>query len=406
MSLSKPQYALLALAVIGLLGGAVSFDAAAQDSGDRSEHKSGKQEVLYPNASRQEPEQKSSRKLASKEQKLIDSFNKAQGADDDAKSKELFAQVRSQADEVLASPDAGAYDKSLAAQVAAQAAYTLDDSAAAKNYLQQAIDDNGLGNNGHYQSMFMLAQLQLQDEQYPQGLATLDRYLSETKSSKPEEIALKGQALYLSEKYAEAIPVLKQAIAATSEPKQQWVQMLMSAYDQTDQPAEALKLAEQLAAKSPDDTTAQFNLAAMYTQNDQTDKAAAILEKLRASGKLTDERGYKQLYITYANIQGREKDTIAVINEGFSKGILKPDDYQANLALAQAYYYSDPPQIDQAVAAWQKAAPLSQDGETYLNLAKVLYQEQRLPEAKAAAQKALDKGVKKPQDAQAILKAK
>lgn len=405
MSLSKPQHALLALAVIGLLGAGVHSDAAAQTTRERSGQKSGKQEVLYPNATRQEPEQKPARKLQSDENKLIELYNKAQGSEDEAKTKEIYGQVRTQADAILASPEAGAYDKSLAAQLAAQAAYSLDDTAAAKTYLQQAIDDNGLSNNGHYQCMYMLAQLQLQDEQYTEGLATLDRYLSETKSTKPEELALKGQGLYLAGKYADAIPVLKQVVDATPEPKAQWVQMLMSAYDQTNQPAEALKIAERLAAKSPDDKTAQMNLAVMYSQNDQTDKAAAILEKLRASGQLTTDKEYKQLYITYANMQGREKDTIAVINEGVAKGILKPD-YQTYLALAQANYYSDPPQIDQAIDAWQKAAPLSENGETYLNLAKVLYQEQRLPEAKVAAQKALDKGIKKPQDAQTILKAK
>lgn len=405
MSLSKPQHALLALAVIGLLGAGVHSDAAAQTTRERSGQKSGKQEVLYPNATRQEPEQKPARKLQSDENKLIELYNKAQGSEDEAKTKEIYGQVRTQADAILASPEAGAYDKSLAAQLAAQATYSLEDTAAAKKYLQQAIDDNGLNNNGHYQCMYMLAQLQLQDEQYTEGLATLDRYLSETKSTKPEELALKGQALYLAGKYADAIPVLKQVVDATPEPKAQWVQMLMSAYDQTNQPAEALKIAERLAAKSPDDKTAQMNLAVMYSQNDQTDKAVAILEKLRASGQLTTDKEYKQLYITYANMQGREKDTIAVINEGVAKGILKPD-YQTYLALAQANYYSDPPQIDQAIDAWQKAAPLSENGETYLNLAKVLYQEQRLPEAKVAAQKALDKGIKKPQDAQTILKAK
>ena len=53
--------------------------------------------------------------------------------------------------------------------------------------------------------------------------------------------------------------------------------------------------------------------------------------------------------------------------------------------------------------AWQKAAPLSKDGETYLNLARVLWQEGRIPEAKVAARAALDKGLKKPDDAKKII---
>jgi Flp pilus assembly protein TadD len=102
-------------------------------------------------------------------------------------------------------------------------------------------------------------------------------------------------------------------------------------------------------------------------------------------------------------MDGREKDVISVINEGMQKGALKPD-YQTYLALAQSYYYSE--QIPQAIENWQKAAPLSKDGETYLNLARVLWQEGRTAEAKQAAQQALAKGVKKPEDAKKIINLK
>ncbi|PTA84951.1 hypothetical protein CWM66_28235, partial [Kosakonia sp. H7A] len=171
---------------------------------------------------------------------------------------------------------------------------------------------------------------------------------------------LKGQALYQAERYQEAIPVLKQAIAASPEPKDNWNQLLMAAYAEAGQTGEAVASAEQLAAKNPNDKKAQINLASMYMQADQMDKAAAIMDKLRASGQLTDEREYKQLYSIYANTDNKEKDVIAVINEGISKGILKPD-YQTYLALAQSYYYTD--QLPQAIENWQKAAPLSKDGE-------------------------------------------
>ena len=49
--------------------------------------------------------------------------------------------------------------------------------------------------------------------------------------------------------------------------------------------------------------------------------------------------------------------------------------------------------------------PLRLDGED-LNLARVLWQEGRIPEAKTAAQAALNKGLKKPEDAKKILALK
>jgi tetratricopeptide (TPR) repeat protein len=388
--------ALLTLLIAAALGGAVVTDAMAQSDSGRRSSRTAKAEVLFPNATREEPKEKTSAKLGSKLQKLIDTFNKG----------EDYPAVRAQADEIIANPAANNADKSIASQLAAQSAYNLDDTAAAKTYLQQAITLNGLDNNGHFQSMLMLAQLELQDNQYQEGLATLDKYLAETKSQKPEDLILKGQALYQAERYQEAIPVLKQAIAASPEPKDNWNQLLMAAMSEAGQTGEAVAQAEAIAKRNPDDKKAQMNLASMYMQADQMDKAAAVMTQLYAAGKLTEEREYKQLYSIYANTEGKEQDVIKVITDGQAKGILKADDYQADLALAQAYYYSEPQQIGKAIEAWQKAAPLSKDGETYLNLARVLHAEGRIPEAKAAAQQALAKGVKNQADAKKIINLK
>lgn len=386
----------LSVLIASLLGGVVVTDAVAQTrSAERSSRgaKPAKAEVMFPEATREEPKEKSSSKMGSKLQKMIDAYNDSE-----------FEQTRTLADEIIAAPNSNNYDKSLASQLASQAAYNLDDTAAAMKYLQQVLQLGGLDNNGHYQSMLMLGQLQIQEDQTAEGLATLDKYFAETKSAKPEELIIKGQALYQLERYQEAIPVLRQAIAGSTVPKDNWNQLLMAALNEAGQSGEAVKEAEAIAARNPDDKRAQINLASMYLQADQMDKAASTMDKLRASGQLTEEREYKQLYSIYANTDNREKDTIAVINEGLQKGILKNDDYQVWLALAQSYYYSE--QVPQAIEAWQKAAPLSKDGETYLNLARVLHQEGRVPEAKQAAQQAIAKGVKNPADAKKIINLK
>ena len=386
------KHALLALTIIGVLGAAATSSAAetTRDRAERNQKKgSEKQEVMYPDATREEPKAKGAAKAQAKLQKLVSVYQK-----DD------YAATRTQADELLANPAANDYDKAVAAQLASQAAYNLDDTPATIAYLKQALQLNALDNNNHYQLMYMLAQVQLQEDQYAEGLSTLDRYLAETKSKKPEDLALKGQGLYQAERYAEAIPALKQAIETSPEPKDNWQQLLMASYAETGQSADAIQMAEKIAAKAPADKKAQMNLATVYLQADKFDKAAVVLEKLRTAGLMTDEKDYRQLYTTYANMDGKEKEVIAVINDGMQKGVLKPDQ-QTYLALAQSYYYSD--QIAPAIEAWKKAAPLSKDGETYLNLAKVLWQEDRIPEAKQAAKSALQKGIQKPEEAKKII---
>ena len=306
---------LLSVVIATALSGAVIVDAAAQSRSAERANRGGRQaakpEVLFPEATRVEPETKASSRLQGKLNKLFAAYNK-----DD------FEQTRTLADELLATETANAYEKAVSAQLAAQAAYNSDDNAAAKAYLQQAVQFNGLDNNGHLQSLLMLAQLQLQDEEYEAGLANLDKFFTESQSKRAEDLIIKGQALYQSEKYAEAIPVLKAAIAASPEPKDNWNQLLMAAYAEAGQTGEAVKEAEALAARNPDDKKTQLNLASMYMQADDMDKAAAVMYKLRAAGLLTEEREYKQLYSIYANTDNKEQDVIAVINEGLSKGLL------------------------------------------------------------------------------------
>ena len=398
MKLRNSKTTLLSLALVAAFCGGAVLDANAARRGEQK-----KEEVLFPDATRQEPEAKGSPKVQTKLNKLIEAYNKALDQEDEAKATAGYTTARTLADEIIANGSANAYDKALAAQIASQAALNTDDEAAAEGYLKQAVDANALGNNQHFQLMLQLAQLQLQKDDYTNGFATLDKYLAESKSKRPADFAFKGQYLYQADRFAECIPPLKQAIETSTNPEDKvdnWTQILMVCYQEAGQLAEAVKVAEQLAAKSPNDKRAQMNLASIYLNSEQEAKAAAVLEKLRAAGLMTEEKDYRQLYLTYANMDGKEKDVIAVINEGLQKGVVKPD-YQTYLALAQAYYYSE--QIPQAIEAWQKAAPLSKDGETYLNLARVLWQEGRIPEAKVAARAALDKGLKKPDDAKKII---
>lgn len=343
----------------------------------------------YPEATRKSPGIRASSQLQRKLQKLVDLYDEDKGAE-----------ARALADEIIATEKANAYEKSFAAQMAAQVAYDADDSAAAMKYLAQAIQSDGLDNNSHFGAMLMLGQLQMQEEQYEPALATFDRLFAETKVQKPEHLALKGNVLYRMERYPEAIEALTKAIATSPEPRADWSQLLMASYFDSGKGAEAARVAEEIASKNPADKRVQMNLAAAYLQIEAYDKAAAVLEKLRAAGQLSDEREYRQLYSTYLNIDGKEREAANVIAEGLQKGVLQPN-HETYLALGQAYYFSD--QVGLAVDAYQKAAPLAKDGETYLNLAKVLWQEDRITEAKAAAKQAMAKGVKNSDDAKKIL---
>jgi tetratricopeptide (TPR) repeat protein len=341
----------------------------------------------YPNATRKEPDAQPSAKLRDTLAKLFDAFN----------AKDAATTVKI-ADEVIANPAGNAYDHAIAARLAGASLLNVDNDKA-KGYLQRAIDFNGLNNNEQFESMHLIAQIELNEQNYDGALAAIDRFLQESNSQDGADLAIKGNALYRLKRYPEAIAVMKAAVASSQEPNAEWLELLMGAYFDSNQPQEAARIAEGLIAQHPDDKTLQLNLASSYMQAGQDEKATALLEKLRASGTLDKPEDYRNLYAMYLN-HNKNKEGIAVIQEGLQKGALK-EDYDTLNALAQAYWFAG--QSDQAIAAYRKAAPMAPNGEAYLNLARALLNEGHVAEAKQAAQQALDKGVRNPGDAKKIL---
>ena len=312
--------------------------------------------AAYPNATRTQPDAKSSGKMIKNLQGLQELFEKRD-----------MAGVVARAEEIVAMPSANAYDKSFAYSLAANAAADQDDQAKAADYFRKAVDANGLDNDSHYTTMYNLAVIQFGLEKYTDALATVDRFLAESKSEKPEHQSFRAGILANLERHDEAAAIYKELIA-----------------------------------KNPGDKRILMNAVAALQNADKQDQANALLEDAYKRGMLTESRELRALYIGYMN-PSRWEDTKKVIDAGMSSGVLQPGpdlarDYQI---LAQNAYADD--KIPLAIDLYGKAAPMAADGEAYLNLAKVLEYSGKKAEAKAAAQKALDKGVKKPDDARGIL---
>ena len=376
-----------ALLTAFILLAAVPAATQARDRKDSGSEQAAEQK--YPQATRKAPEQKVSPDLQAKIEKLFKAYQNKDAAT-----------VVQLADEVVSNQKASAYEHALSARIAGVTLLNTDNDKA-KAYLEQAVAFDGLNNNEHYESMNLLAQMDLIDKQYDKSLAMIDRYLTETHSQDSDSLVIKGNDLYRLKRYPEAIAALKVAIDGSQQPKPEWLNLLMAAYFDAGQPQEATKIAEDMIARNPDDKALQLNLASSYMEAGQEDKATALLEKLRASGKLDQTQDYHNLYAMYLN-HDKNKEGIAVIKEGLQKGLLK-EDFDTMNSLAQAYWFSG--QSDQAIAAYRKAAPLAPNGETYLNLARALLNEGHLAEASRAAQQALDKGVRNPGDAKKILGA-
>ncbi len=312
--------------------------------------------ALYPNAPRVVGEAKSSGKMLKELQALQDVFEK----------RDMPA-VIAKADAIVADPAATAYEKSFAYSLAANAAADLDDQPKAADYFRNAINADGLDNDNHFTTMYNLAVIQYSLEKYPEALATLDRFLADSRSEKMEHKSFRAGILANMGRHEEA--------------------------------AAAYKM---LVAQNPDDKRLLMNAVAALQGADDFDQANVLLEDAYKRGMLADARELRALYVGYMNA-GRWSDAKAVIDAGSGNGILEANPQLAKdyMVLAQNAYAED--DIALAIELYAKAGPMAADGEAYLNLAKVLEYSGKKADAKTAAQKALDKGLKKPEEARRLL---
>lgn len=346
-------------------------------------------EEQFPEATREAPKGSYSNSLTKQIKKLQDAYG------EDGKEEETIAA----AEVILAHAKAKPYDRGVALMTAGAAANTLGDDERAISYLSRAVEENALSNNNHYSAMINLSSAYINSERYDEADAVLARLVAETKTDNADVYSLQAASFYNNDKYAEAIAPLKRAMELRPEGDGQWRQMLMAAYAETGQQAEALKMGEELHRLKPDDKTAIINLAVLYTDAEMPEKAVAVLDDARKRGLMNEPVDYERIYGTYFNLD-REKEAASVIEEGLASGVLA-ENSKYYMMLAQAHYFSDNPAA--AITAAQKATPLATEGEPSLFLAQMLDQEDRNAEALAAARQALAKGLKKPGDAWMVI---
>lgn len=354
--------------VIALL---LAFAVGALAAGDKDKKNE------YPNATRQEPKLE----MSSGDQRQL---NKAADLVNDNKAAEAEPLIQ----KVLEDDRASKYAQSFAHELLGQVYYEQDKSANAIAEYQKAIQIDGLPNNQHFQVLFMVAQLQLQDEKYQDSLATLEQWEKLTGSQTAEEQALKANAYYRLDKYQEAADTMKKALSMTDKPQPSWQQILMGSYFELNQYDQAADIVKAELAKDPNNMKLINNLATIYVQGNKDQQALEVLGQAKAKGLITTSDDYVQLAKLYS-VANQPKSAAETMKEGFAKGIIKPgyDTYKL-----EGDVCTQAEQDDCAIEGYSKAAPLAKDGNIDYQLGYVYYYADKPKDAVDALTRAITKG--------------
>jgi tetratricopeptide (TPR) repeat protein len=357
-------------------GVAVARDTAPKD----------KKEVQYPNTTRQEPKlDLTSDKDSKALNEGLDAVNNA----DKAKATEIL--------QPIVDSSKSKYAQALALQGLANLKYNDGDVKGAIALLTRALDNGTLPNDTYFQLQYMLAQFYVADEQYPQALATLQKWRTEGKKETADSYGLEGNIQYRLEKYPEAIAAVKKAQSMTDKPQDSWNQILMASYAESGQTDQATQMAQQQLQKNPNDATTLRNTVALLVQAQKYPDALKLMEQARSQGVYKDEKDYINMAKIYLVIgqggddpKGNATKAVQVLDEGISKGIVKPG-YDSFKLQGDAAYIAE--NHAQAIAAYKKAMPFAKDGEAAIRVGQLQLADNKFGDAKTSIQDAISKGV-------------
>jgi tetratricopeptide (TPR) repeat protein len=364
MKLSK--WLLAAICASGLL---LTGSAFAKDSK--------KAENEYPNATRAEPKLS----MSSSEQRDL---NKAADLVNENKSADAQPLV----EKVISNEHSGKYAQGFAHQLLAQIYYDQDKSAQAIVEYRKAVELDSLPNAAHFQVIYAIAQLQLQDEKYQDTLATLEQWQKLTGKETADELALRANAYYRLDQYQPAIDTMKKAISMSDKPNESWNQILMASYFQLNQYDQAAQVVQQQLDKEPTNKKLINQLATIYIQGDKQQKALDLMAKAKSQGLITTSDDYVQLAKLQAAAE-KPKDAAATMKEGFAKGVVQAsfDTYKL-----QGDVCTQSEDDACAIEGYSKASPMAKDGNIDYQLGYLLFYANKSKDAVDALNRAISKG--------------
>ncbi|PKM06779.1 MAG: hypothetical protein CVV17_02100, partial [Gammaproteobacteria bacterium HGW-Gammaproteobacteria-7] len=258
----------------------------AQRSSERSEEA----EPAFPLTERAEPSIRANSRIQRQIEAMFDAYN-----------EDELEKVQSIASELLSNQKAGDYAHAMANRLMAEVANERDDLATAIDHLNKAIDANALPNEQHFLSMVLLAQLLGFEEREDEAIVVMKRFLEESASRDPQYRMVYAQSLYRLERFDEAATEITAVLSEAEEPDPNWKKLLLAVYVESDRMPDAIVIAEELRAGDPDDKALIVNLASMYLDTEQVDKAVALLEEGKQRGLFVAEEDYERLYRLYYN---------------------------------------------------------------------------------------------------------
>ena len=245
-------------------------------------------------------------------------------------------------------------------------------SQAIKSYQSVVANPKGLPDGLYNQTLYTLAQLYFEQEDYKKALQYAQEWFFATDEPSADAYMLIGQAYYMLKKYDKALPNVKKGIAmyekAGRKPKENWLLLLRGIYYERNDYKNMLPAVKSLVKYYPKQQY-MMTLAGIYNELNQESNMLAIFEAMYDSGYLEGKQKQLENLASLYLLQDIPIKAANLLEKEMATGTIKRTEKNLLLlaqSLATAKEYA------KAISPLQEVAKQSGKGEHYMSLAQSL----------------------------------
>ncbi len=325
-----------------------------------------------------------------KSQALTEStYNKLSGIYEDI-GEENYAEAAADLEKLLNKADDDGYERAIILQALGHTDSSRERYDRALRYFKESVALDALPNMQQFQMMFAIAQLEIMNERYQEGLETLNEWFCKVPPDqiKANAYVLRANAYIELEDYRASLRAINKAIEMTEEPKKNYYQVKLASHYELDQLSEAATTLKTMIELWPEDESLWKQLSSVYLNLKRESEALAVLELAYKRGYLDKSNEIEQLSSLY-QLMDIPYQAAQVLEQGISDGVVESTEKFWE-RVGNAWYQAR--ELDKALAAYEKAGSRSDDGKLDLRRGFILVDRQDWDAAKTSLQRAVEKG--------------
>jgi len=257
----------------------------------------------------------------------------------------------------------------------------------ALEHMELAVSEEALPIVEHLRTYYFVGQLQTMLGRYDEAVETLETWIARVEVPAPSAYYTLAVTYYQAQRADEALEPARMAVEKSDDPTESWYRLLLSLYLERSEYDNALAVLDDIILKYPAKAYWQ-QMAAIYAEKDLMSKSLAVQQLAKGEGFITADRDLTRL-AQMLMVEGLPHRGAEVMEKGLEDGSIEPTEQAYNTfsnTLLQSREWA------LALVPLSKAAALKEDGSLFIRLAQVNLQLGRWSDARAAINKAFDKG--------------